>query len=190
MPTLRHAPGIAAEWLPRITAFEYDPRDVPAAQKRGCTIGMGMTEKQGGSDVRANTTRALRLADGRYELVGHKWFFSAPMCDGHLVLAKTDERGPTCFFVPRWRPDGGKNAVHIQRLKDKVGNRSNSSSEVEFENACGVRLEHFDIEAAEVVGEPCTPGHAQAIAELHERPHFARPPSPHKAEMAPMPGRE
>jgi putative acyl-CoA dehydrogenase len=106
------------------------------------TVGMGMTEKQGGSDLRTNTTRAAPAGEGawgpEYRLTGHKWFFSAPMCDGHLVLGMTDERGPTCFFVPRWRPDGGKNAVHIQRLKDKVGNRSNSSCEVEFENAWGV----------------------------------------------------
>jgi putative acyl-CoA dehydrogenase len=103
-----------------------------------------MTEKQGGSDLRSNTTRAVPAGAGpwgaEYRLTGHKWFFSAPMCDGHLVLAKTDERGSTCFFVPRWRPDGGKNAVHIQRLKDKVGNRSNSSSEVEFAAATGVRV--------------------------------------------------
>ena len=109
---------------------------------------MGMTERQGGSDVRSNTTRAVALNPSgssgpwgeEYLITGHKWFFSAPMCDGHLVLAKTEERGPTCFFVPRWRPDGSKNAIHIQRLKDKVGNRSNSSSEVEFDNAWGVLI--------------------------------------------------
>ena len=127
-----------------LASLEHDARDVPLTQKRSMTVGMGMTEKQGGSDLRTNTTRAGLQGEGawgpEYRLTGHKWFFSAPMCDGHLVLAKTDERGPTCFFVPRWRPDGGKNAVHIQRLKDKVGNRSNSSSEVEFETRCGVRV--------------------------------------------------
>jgi putative acyl-CoA dehydrogenase len=125
-----------------LASLEHDARDVPLTQKRSMTVGMGMTEKQGGSDLRTNTTRAVPAGEGawgpEYRLTGHKWFFSAPMCDGHLVLARTDERGPTCFFVPRWRPDGGKNAVHIQRLKDKVGNRSNSSCEVEFENAWGV----------------------------------------------------
>ena len=127
---------------PLLASLEHDARDVPLTAKRSITVGMGMTEKQGGSDLRTNTTRAVPAGEGpwgaEYRLTGHKWFFSAPMCDGHLVLAKTDERGSTCFFVPRWRPDGGKNGVHIQRLKDKVGNRSNSSSEVEFAEATGV----------------------------------------------------
>ena len=127
---------------PLLASLEHDARDVPLAQKKSMTVGMGMTEKQGGSDVRTNTTRAVPAGEGawgpEFLLTGHKWFFSAPMCDGHLVLAKTEERGSTCFFVPRWRPDGGKNAIHIQRLKDKVGNRSNSSSEVEFKDAWGV----------------------------------------------------
>jgi len=121
----------------------HDPRDLPIAQKTSLWIGMGMTEKQGGSDVRANTTRATPVAGGgrgaEYALRGHKWFFSAPMSDAHLVVAQTED-GPSCFFVPRWRPDGERNAIEIQRLKDKVGNRSNSSSEVEFRDAYGLLL--------------------------------------------------
>ena len=134
VPALRHAPTLAAEWLPRVGAFDYDPRDQPAAEKRAATIGMGMTEKQGGSDVRANTTRAARQPDGSYELVGHKWFFSAPMSDAWLVLAYA-EGGITCFLLPRWRSDGSRNAIRLQRLKDKLGDWSNASSEVEFEGA-------------------------------------------------------
>ncbi len=134
VPALRHNPALAAEWLPRLTAFAYDPRSVPAAEKRGCTMGMGMTEKQGGSDVRANTTRALLQADGSYELVGHKWFVSAPMSDAWLVLAQA-EGGITCFLMPRFRPDGARNAIRIQRLKDKLGDWSNASAEVEFQGA-------------------------------------------------------
>jgi putative acyl-CoA dehydrogenase len=139
VPALRHAPELAGEWLPRITSLEYDPRALPAAQKKGCTIGMGMTEKQGGSDVRANTTKALQRPDGSYEIVGHKWFFSAPMCDAHLVVAYVDA-GLTCFLLPRIRPDGTRNAVRIQRLKDKLGDWSNASSEVEFHGAWAQRV--------------------------------------------------
>jgi len=134
VPALRHAPALAQEWLPRITSTEYDARVIPAAQKKGCTVGMGMTEKQGGSDVRANTSRAQRRADGTYEIVGHKWFFSAPMCDAWLVLAYV-EAGLTCFLMPKVRPDGSRNAIRIQRLKDKLGDWSNASSEVEFHGA-------------------------------------------------------
>ena len=139
VPALAHEPALAREWLPRITSLEYDPRVLPAAQKTGCTIGMGMTEKQGGSDVRANTTRAVALADGSYEIVGHKWFFSAPMCDAWLVLAYTDA-GLTCFLMPKVRPDGSRNAIRIQRLKDKLGDWSNASSEVEFQGAWAQRV--------------------------------------------------
>jgi putative acyl-CoA dehydrogenase len=139
VPALRHAPEVAAEWLPRVISTEYDPRSIPAAQKRGCTMGMGMTEKQGGSDVRANTTQATRRPDGSYEIVGHKWFFSAPQCDAHLVLAYV-EGGLTCFLLPRFRPDGSRNAVRIQRLKDKLGDWSNASSEVEFHGAWAQRV--------------------------------------------------
>ncbi len=140
VPALRRQAGIAGEWLPRIFSRDYDPEFRPAAQKTGALIGMGMTEKQGGSDLRANVTRAKPLnqagAGEPYRLTGHKWFFSAPMCDGFLVLAQTGA-GPSCFFLPRWLPDGTVNAIRIQRLKDKLGNRSNASSEVEFEDAVG-----------------------------------------------------
>lgn len=137
-PALKANPAIAAEWGPRVSSRSYDPRFVPASQKTGVTMGMGMTEKQGGSDVRANTTQARhegRDAWGeRYALVGHKWFFSAPMCDAFLVLAQAPA-GLSCFFLPRWLPDGSVNGLHIQRLKDKLGNKANASSEVEFNGA-------------------------------------------------------
>jgi putative acyl-CoA dehydrogenase len=134
IPALRANQEVAAEWEPRLTSLEYDPRSIPAAEKRGALSGMAMTEKQGGSDVRANTTRAVPTGDGAYELTGHKWFCSAPMCDVFLVLAQAPG-GLSCFLLPRWRPDGTRNAFHIQRLKDKLGNRSNASSEVEFHGA-------------------------------------------------------
>ncbi len=138
VPTLRHQPEIAEQWLPGVLSASYDPRPAPLAQKRGVTIGMGMTEKQGGSDVRSNTTRAERLgARGpgeAYALIGHKWFFSAPMCDAWLVLAQA-EGGLTCFLMPKVLPDGAKNPIHIQRLKDKLGDWSNASSEVELAGA-------------------------------------------------------
>jgi putative acyl-CoA dehydrogenase len=134
VPTLRTTPELAQKWEPRLTSLHYDPRNQPIAHKRGALAGMAMTEKQGGSDVRANATRATRNADGSFTLVGHKWFCSAPMCDVFFVLAQT-ERGLSCFLVPRWQPDGVKNRMHLQRLKDKLGNRSNASSEVEFDGA-------------------------------------------------------
>jgi putative acyl-CoA dehydrogenase len=138
LPALRAQPEVAAEWEPRFTSTTYDPRMIPAAEKRGALCGMAMTEKQGGSDVRANTTRARPLGAGgpgaEYAVTGHKWFCSAPMCDAFLVLAQT-ERGLSCFLLPRWLPDGTRNRFHIQRLKDKLGNRSNASSEVEFDGA-------------------------------------------------------
>ena len=138
LPALRTQPEIAAEWAPRLTSTQYDPRMLPAAQKHGALCGMAMTEKQGGSDVRANTTRARPLGRGgpgaEYEITGHKWFCSAPISDAFLVLAQTD-RGLSCFLLPRWRPDGTRNQFYIQRLKDKLGNRSNASGEVEFEAA-------------------------------------------------------
>ncbi len=126
-------------WVPHIVTREYDPRDIPVDQKLGALIGMGMTEKQGGSDVRANTTRAVPCDDGSYRITGHKWFFSAPQCDAHLVRAQTDG-GLSCFFMPRRLPDGTRNAIYVQRLKDKLGNRSNASSEVEFIDAWSHRL--------------------------------------------------
>ncbi|MER5540909.1 acyl-CoA dehydrogenase family protein [Streptomyces sp. NPDC002589] len=132
VPALRTDPGLAAEWEPRLTSTLYDRALRPAAQKPGALFGMGMTEKQGGSDVRANTTEARPLAEaGTYALTGHKWFCSAPMSDGFLVLAQAPE-GLTCFLVPRVLPDGARNVFLIQRLKDKLGNRSNASAEVEF----------------------------------------------------------
>ena len=138
VPVLRrYAQGFAAlaeSWLPRVLGREYDARSAPITAKTSALIGMGMTERQGGSDVRANVTRAERSSDGSYRLTGHKWFFSAPMSDAHLVLAQASG-GLSCFFLPRLLPDGTRNAVHIARLKDKLGNRSNASSEVEFENA-------------------------------------------------------
>lgn len=139
VPALRHQPEVAAEWIPRITAGLYDPRFIPAADKRAATIGMAMTEKQGGSDIRANTTVAALIAGRDYELTGHKWFCSAPMSDAFLTLAQT-EAGLTCFLLPRRRPDGSRNAVHLQRLKDKLGNRSNASSEIETRGAWAVRV--------------------------------------------------
>jgi putative acyl-CoA dehydrogenase len=132
---LRAEPELAAEWEPRILSSQYDPRFVPAQEKSGVLLGMGMTEKQGGSDVRANTTRAERIGASREFLItGHKWFCSAPMCDAFLILAQAPQ-GLTCFLLPRWTSDGRRNNFHIQRLKDKMGNRSNASSEVEFAQA-------------------------------------------------------
>lgn len=156
VPALRRVPALAA-WLPTILSNDYDPRSLPASAKRGALVGMGMTEKQGGSDVRSNTTHATPMpageaqarfgaaGEGAHRIVGHKWFFSVPQADAHLVLARLDEEGATagapdrlsCFFVPRYLPDGSRNAIRVQRLKDKVGNRSNASSEVEFQDAVG-----------------------------------------------------
>jgi putative acyl-CoA dehydrogenase len=138
VPALRHQPELAAEWEPRIFSSEYDPANAPAGEKRGALAGMGMTEKQGGSDVRANTTEA-RPANGggpgaEYLLSGHKWFMSAPQCDIFLVLAQA-EGGISCFLFPRWTSDGERNRFRLQRLKDKLGNRSNASSEIEFDSA-------------------------------------------------------
>jgi putative acyl-CoA dehydrogenase len=142
VPALRHAPGLAAAYEPLLTAPVYDPGLRPPATKAGLLAGMAMTEKQGGSDVRANTTRAEPAGAGHYLLTGHKWFCSAPMCDLFLVLAQAPE-GLSCFLLPRVLPDGSRNAMHIQRLKDKLGNTSNASSEVEYRQA-----------AAWLVGEP------------------------------------
>lgn len=143
IPALRVQPDVAAEWEPRVLASDYDPRFLPPERKRGVTLGMAMTEKQGGSDVRANTTRAVPLGPTgggqAYELVGHKWFCSAPMCDAFLTLAQTDD-GLSCFLVPRFRPDGSVNPFRIMRLKDKLGNRSNASSEIEYPGTWGVMV--------------------------------------------------
>jgi putative acyl-CoA dehydrogenase len=138
VPALNAEPALAGDWMPRITAAAYDPRAIPAAEKRGVTLGMAMTEKQGGSDVRANTTRAARDG-GAYALTGHKWFCSAPMSDAFLTLAYADG-GLTCFLVPRWRPDGERNAIELQRLKEKLGDRSNASAEIEYRGAFAQRV--------------------------------------------------
>ena len=139
VPALRATPSLAALWEPKLTARIYDPRNVPEAQKQGLTIGMAMTEKQGGSDVRTNTTRAFPTGattgpGATYELVGHKYFVSAPMCDAFLVLAQAPG-GLSCFLLPRWRPDGSKNPMQVLRLKRKMGNASNASSETELRGA-------------------------------------------------------
>jgi putative acyl-CoA dehydrogenase len=134
LPALRAAPQIANAWAAKILSADYDPSAQPVAAKRGALIGMAMTEKQGGSDLRAGTTRAEPDGDGGYRLVGHKWFCSAPMSDAFLTLAWTEE-GLSCLLVPRWRPDGTKNAIHLQRLKDKLGNRANASAEIEYGGA-------------------------------------------------------
>src|SRR5215475_506599 len=136
---MRRDPDLLARWVPTLLTREYDAADKPISEKRGGLIGMGMTEKQGGSDVRANTTRAARGTDGSYRITGHKWFFSAPQCDAHLVLAQA-AGGLSCFFMPRRLPDGTRNGIFIQRLKDKLGNRSNASSEVEFVDAWALLL--------------------------------------------------
>jgi putative acyl-CoA dehydrogenase len=139
VPAIRRDARLAAEWLPKLYSRDYDPRNVPVGGKRGALVGMGMTEKQGGSDVRANTTRAERAGTSEWRITGHKWFLSAPMCDAWLVLAQSPG-GLSCFFLPRWTPDGAPNAIRIQRLKDKLGNRSNASSEVEFTGAYATLL--------------------------------------------------
>jgi len=131
---LKCQPEIAARWTPKIVTSRYDPSSQPMHGKSGVTIGMAMTEKQGGSDVRANTTRAVRRDDGGYALTGHKWFCSAPMSDAFLTLAYTDN-GLTCFLAPRWTPDGERNAIHLMRLKDKLGDRANASAEIEYHGA-------------------------------------------------------
>ena len=193
IPVLQKEPALWAQLQAQLYSPAYDARDVPLAQKTSIWLGMGMTEKQGGSDVRANTTVATPVGaggrGGEYLLRGHKWFFSAPMCDAHLVVARTGEGGPfACFFVPRWRPDGTRNAVHIQRLKDKVGNRSNSSSEVEFHDAWGILLGEEGrgiptiIEMASYTRLNCVLGSAailrqavvQALAYTRQREAFGR----------------
>ena len=139
-PALRANPALATDWAPRLAATAYDPRFVPARDKSALTLGMAMTEKQGGSDVRANTSRAEPDGEDawgrRFRLTGHKWFCSAPMSDAFLVLAQTAE-GLSCLLLPRWLPDGTVNPIRVQRLKDKLGNRANASSEIEFDGAFG-----------------------------------------------------
>lgn len=144
IPVLRANPGAGDDWIARVLSTSYDGRDIPVTEKTGATVGMFMTEKQGGSDVRANTTRAVALGQAtgegaEYHLTGHKFFCSAPMCDAFLTLAYT-EQGLSCFLVPRWRPDGTRNNLSIERLKDKLGNRSNASTEMEFHDTWGVMI--------------------------------------------------
>ncbi len=139
VPALRHQPEVAQVWEPMIRSTTYDPANLPATEKTGVTCGMALTEKQGGSDVRANTTRAVPVGsgtDGAYLLTGHKWFCSAPMSDAFLMLAQAPG-GISCFLVPRWRTDGTRNPIRIQRLKDKLGDRSNASSEIELADVSG-----------------------------------------------------
>ncbi|MFY0989698.1 acyl-CoA dehydrogenase family protein [Halomonas sp. C05BenzN] len=141
MPVLRQSPAVETRWAPGLLAWDYDPRPLPAVDKSGLTFGMAMTEKQGGSDVRRNTTQAER-DDEDWRLTGHKWFCSAPMSDAFLTLARDDD-GLSCFLVPRFTPDGQRNAVELQRLKEKCGNRANASAEIEYRGAW-----------AQAVGEP------------------------------------
>ena len=154
---LRRQLDIAAKWMPKIVASRYDPSSQPIRGKSGVTIGMAMTEKQGGSDVRANTTRALRRGDGAYALTGHKWFCSAPMSDAFLTLACT-EKGLTCFLAPRWTADGERNAIHLMRLKDKLGDRANASAEIEYHGAY-----------AEMIGEE-----GRGVRTIIEMVHYTR----------------
>jgi putative acyl-CoA dehydrogenase len=180
VPALRNAPGLAATYEPLLASREYDPGLRTPATKRGLLAGMGMTEKQGGSDVRANTTTAQKRSDGTWRLRGHKWFTSAPMCDLFLVLAQT-ARGLSCFLVPRVLPDGSRNTFRIQRLKDKLGNRSNASSEPEFDDTVAWlvgdegRGVHTIIEMVAMTRLDCVTGSASGMrAALSQAIHHAR----------------
>jgi putative acyl-CoA dehydrogenase len=191
VPALGTQPELAAEWEPRLLSSTYDPRNAPAAEKAGALAGMGMTEKQGGSDVRANTTSARPVNGGgpgaEYELSGHKWFMSAPQCDAFLILAQADG-GISCFLFPRWTPDGERNRFRLQRLKDKLGNRSNASSEIEFdaasawlvgEEGAGVRtiiemVNHTRLDCVMGGATGMRAGVAQAIHHASHRSTFGR----------------
>jgi putative acyl-CoA dehydrogenase len=191
IPALRTQPELAAEWEPRFLSSNYDPANAPAPQKAGALAGMGMTEKQGGTDVRANTTLARPVNGGgpgaEYELTGHKWFMSAPQCDAFLVLAQADG-GISCFLFPRWTPDGERNRFRLQRLKDKLGNRSNASSEIEFdaasawlvgEEGAGVRtiiemVNHTRLDCVLGGATGMRAGVAQAIHHASHRSVFGR----------------
>jgi putative acyl-CoA dehydrogenase len=202
IPVLQREPALFETLRDKLYAREHDPRDLPLSQKRSAMIGMGMTEKQGGSDVRSNQTRAYATGGstgsgrgGEYRLVGHKWFFSAPQCDAHLVLARTDDHeGLSCFFVPRFAPDGHKNAVQIQRLKNKLGNRSNASSEVEFLDAFGLLIGEEGrgvptiIEMANYTRLDCVIGSAALMrAALVQAIHHARHRSAFGRHLAEQP---
>jgi putative acyl-CoA dehydrogenase len=191
VPALRHQPEIAATWLPRILEGQYDGRCLPASEKKGVTFGMAMTEKQGGSDVRTNTTRAVPLGPAgpgaEYHLTGHKWFCSAPMSDAFLTLAQS-AGGLSCFLVPRFLPDGSRNRFFIQRLKDKLGNRSNASSEIEYDETWaqmvgpegkGVRtiidmVHHTRLDAALAPAAMMRQGLWQAINHVEHRKAFGK----------------
>ncbi len=191
VPALRKQPELAEEWEPRILSNVYDPRQIAASEKEGSLFGMGMTEKQGGSDVRANTTVGRPINGGgggaEYELTGHKWFFSAPQCDAFLVLAQADD-GVSCFLMPRRLPDGELNRFRLQRLKDKLGNRSNASSEIEFDGAwarlvgeegAGVRtiiemVNHTRLDCATGSATGMRAGVAQAINHASHRVTFGK----------------
>jgi putative acyl-CoA dehydrogenase len=202
IPVLQREPALFETLREKLYAREHDPRDLPLTQKTSAMIGMGMTEKQGGSDVRSNQTRAYATGGangsgrgGAYRLVGHKWFFSAPQCDAHLVLARTDDHeGLSCFFVPRFAPDGSKNAVQIQRLKNKLGNRSNASSEVEFLDAFGILIGEEGrgvptiIEMANYTRLDCVIGSAALMrAALVQAIHHARHRSAFGRHLAEQP---
>jgi putative acyl-CoA dehydrogenase len=184
IPLLQQEPKLFTKLQAQLYCCEHDPRDLPLEQKKSILIGMGMTEKQGGSDLRSNSTLARPLHGGGrgsdYVLTGHKWFFSAPMSDAHLVLARTDG-GLSCFFVPRWRPDGSRNALLVQRLKDKLGNRSNASSEVELQDAYGILIGEEGrgiptmIEMAGYTRLDCVIGSAGLMRQaLVQAAHYAR----------------
>ncbi|NYH23235.1 isovaleryl-CoA dehydrogenase [Paraburkholderia bryophila] len=199
IPVLQREPALFDKLRDKLYARDHDPRDVPLSHKSSAMIGMGMTEKQGGSDVRSNQTSAYATGgSGRgaaYRLVGHKWFFSAPQCDAHLVLARTDEHeGLSCFYVPRFAPDGRKNNVQIQRLKDKLGNRSNASSEVEFLDAFGILIGDEGrgvptiIEMANYTRLDCVIGSAALMrAALVQAIHHARHRSAFGRQLADQP---
>jgi len=186
VPALAHHPQ-ADEWLRRVTVPAYDARSIPAAEKTGLTIGMAMTEKQGGSDVRSNTTKARAIGNGWFELTGHKWFCSAPMSDAFLTLAYT-EAGLSCFLLPRWRPDGSRNPFFIQRLKDKLGDRSNASAEIEYkgswaelvgEEGHGVRtiiemVHHTRLDTAVAAAGMMRAGVVQAVHHASHRTAFQK----------------
>jgi putative acyl-CoA dehydrogenase len=188
VPVVRLRPELAAAWEPKICSRVYDPRYRPAGEKDGVLVGMAMTEKQGGSDVRANTTRAVPAGgDGSYALTGHKWFCSAPMSDAFLVLAQAPG-GLSCFFVPRWTPEGRQNPFFLQRLKDKLGNRSNASAEVEFEGTLGwlvgdegrgvrtiMRMaDHTRLDCAALSAALLRQGAVQALHHTRHRSAFGR----------------
>jgi putative acyl-CoA dehydrogenase len=188
-PVLREDKDLAAEWGPRLFGNVYEPRLLPPAQKEAVLVGMAMTEKQGGSDVRANTTRAERAGEA-WALTGHKWFCSAPMSDAFLMLAQIEPAGGlSCFFVPRFRPDGTRNAIHLQRLKDKLGNRSNASSEIELHGAWarllgepgrGVRtilemVQHTRLDCVSGSAGLMRQALAQALHHARHRSAFGRP---------------